>query len=615
MIRQFAAVALTLVFSSGVAASEAPPVDLEALDARLAEIIEAREVVGAGVAVFDLDGVMFARGYGYVDREAGIEAGADTAFRAGSVSKLVTALAAMRLAEAGSLDLDAPLRVIAPEIDFTNRFESEHPVRLAHLLEHTTGWDDIQPQEYRNFPEGTRLADGLADNPRSRTSRWAPGHYASYSNSGAAVMGRVIEIVTGQPFEAAARTLVFEPLGLASASFDQDAPERRIASYHTVEERADFTRIWAAPSGGLSISARDLGEVGRVLLSGGGGLISAQSVARMEHGQTSRAARAEAQRYGLGFFEWRAATGVWTGHGGAIDRAQAEVFYDRASGRGYALLVNTGGRGMPEMRTALRTALGAPEPRPEAEAGWHLPEGAAGMYRIINPRQEMFRIMLDLLQPRRVWQCGGEMCVATGFGGEPRRYTPMGGGHFFMTEEPFRRMSVIAADEGRFELVYDDGESWARSSRVRLLAPPALLVATLLAFAVGVLTLLIWAAARPFGVFRGSNRWRVWIWPSLSVALLGLGAGAFMTLSSGDVLANLAGPSLPGRVFQFATFGFGLLALTGVLAALSARDVRLFARIQAGATSALLALAWGWVAAYGWVGLTLWSYTPRIYGV
>lgn len=614
MIRSFATAMVMLVAFSAMAWPDQPAVDLEALDQRLADIAETRNAVGAGVAVFDADGVMFARGYGHVDREAGTVASADTPFRAGSVSKLVTALATMRLVETGSLDLDTPLRIAAPEIAFTNRFEGEHPVRLSHLLEHTTGWDDIQPQEYRSFPAGTRLADGLADNPRSRTSRWAPGHYASYSNSGAAVMGRVIELVTGQPFEAAARTLVLEPLGLESASFDQDAPERRIASYHDAQERADFTRIWAAPSGGLSISARDLAELGRMLLADGGGFVSAQSIARMEHGQTSRAARAGAQRYGLGLFEWRAATGVWTGHGGAIDRAQAEVFYDRASGRGYALLVNTGGRGMPEMRTALRTALGSPEPQPEAETGWHLPEGAAGVYRIINPRQEMFRIMLDLLQQRRVWQCDGEMCIRTGFGGEPRRYTSMGGGHFFMTEEPFRRMSVIATDGGGFELVYDDGESWARSSWARLLAPPALLIATLLAVAAGVLTLLIWVAGRLLGGFGGSKRWRVWLWPSLSVAALAVGTGAFFALSSGDVLANLAGPSPLGRTFQLGTLVFGPLALIGIWASVRAANVRLFARLQAGLTSALLTLCWGWMAAYGWAGLTLWSYTPAVTG-
>lgn len=165
--------------------------DLAGLDAHLSEIVEAEGVVGASVAVTDAGGVLFARGYGYADREAGLEASADTPMRAGSVSKLVTALAAMRLVEAGALDLGTPLREAAPEIVFTNRFERDAPVRLVHLIEHTTGWDDIQLQEYRSFPVGTTLAEGLADNPASRTSRWAPGLYSSYANSGPAALGRI----------------------------------------------------------------------------------------------------------------------------------------------------------------------------------------------------------------------------------------------------------------------------------------------------------------------------------------------------------------------------------------------------------------------------------------
>ena len=125
------------------------PADFAALEEELAAIVAEHGVVGASVAVSDRDGPVFARGFALADREAGLAASGTTPMRAGSVSKLVTALAAMRLAEAGRLDLEAPLAEIAPDVAFTNRWEEEHPVRLVHLIEHTTGWDDIQLQEYR----------------------------------------------------------------------------------------------------------------------------------------------------------------------------------------------------------------------------------------------------------------------------------------------------------------------------------------------------------------------------------------------------------------------------------------------------------------------------------
>ncbi|MEQ8432994.1 MAG: serine hydrolase domain-containing protein [Oceanicaulis sp.] len=613
MIRTlFTALAGAAALCSG-AAGQAEP-DFAALDARLAGIAADGGVIGAGVAISDADGIVFAAGYGDADREAGIAATPDTPFRAGSVSKLVTALAALRLVEAGALDLDTPLRRAAPEIGFTNRFEAEAPVRLVHLIEHTTGWDDIQLQEYRSFPEGTTLVEGLADNPASRTARWAPGTYASYANSGPAALGRVIEIETDLPFEAAAQALVFDPLGLETASFDQDDPARRAPSYDGEGERGAFTRIWASPSGGLTIGARDLAALGRLMMTGGDGFIEGRTVARMEEAETSRAARAGLTPYGLGVYPSRDATGLWTGHAGAIDSAQAEVFYIRETGYAYALMVNTASPAVREMRAALREALGGTASTPEIISGWSLAQGAAGSYRVVNPRQEMVRGPMDLFEPVTLSECGGALCVARGLGEAPVRYSPMGGGRFFRIDEPVRRLALIAANEGAFELVYEGGETFRQTTALRLAAPVGLWAATLLALFAGLVTALVWSCARPFGVFAGENRWRVWVWPSLSALTLGVGMLAFVLLAMGDVLASFAGPSPGGRVIQLGTAAFGPLALFGLWAAVRARDVRLFARIQAGTTSALLALCWGWMALYGWAGLTPWSYTPGVIG-
>ncbi|MGJ3230672.1 MAG: serine hydrolase domain-containing protein [Oceanicaulis sp.] len=613
MIRTLAAALAALCFHASSAAAQTQSLGA-ALDARLSEIIEAEDVVGAAVVIADAEGVVYARGFGFADREAELNATADTPFRAGSVSKLVTALTAMRLVEAGALDLAMPLDAVAPEIAFTNRFENEAPVRLVHLMEHTTGWDDIQLQEYRSFPAGTTLAEGLADNPASRTARWAPGMYASYANSGPAALGRVIEIETRLAFEDAARALVFEPLDLATASFDQDDPARRFPSYDGEGERGAFTRIWAGPSGGLTIGARDLAELGRVMLAGGEGFIDPRTLARMEQGETSRAARDGLNPYGLGLYTSRDESGVWIGHAGAIDNAQAEVFYSREAGYAYAVMVNTAGTAMRELRAAVRETLAVDGPVLTAEPGWGLPQGAAGTYRIINPRQEMTRPLMDVFEPVSVSQCGAELCVARGLGVDAERYTPLGAGRFFKTDEPFKRLALIQVAGDRYELVYEDGESFRQTTALRLGAPVALWIATLIALFAGLVTVLVWAAARPFGVFAGGHRWRVWLWPSLSAVALGLGMGALMLLSMGDVLANFSGPSLGGRVLQLGTLAFGPLALIGLWAAVRAREVRLFARAQAAVTSALLALCWVWMAIYGWAGLTPWSYTPGVVG-
>lgn len=593
------------------------PADFAALEEELAAIVAEHGVVGASVAVSDRDGPVFARGFALADREAGLAASGTTPMRAGSVSKLVTALAAMRLAEAGRLDLEAPLAEIAPDVAFTNRWEEEHPVRLVHLIEHTTGWDDIQLQEYRSFPAGTSLAEGLADNPGSRTSRYPPGLYHAYANSGPAVLGRVIELETGLAFEEAAERLVFDPLGLETASFEQDEAGSALATYDRAGGRAAFTRIWAAPSGALSIGAADLAAIGRMLLNDGaassGRFLGAAAVARMEAGRASLAGRAGVPHYGLGLYESRDETGVWHGHAGAIDSGQAELFYNRETGLAYALMVNTAGPAMEEMRAAIRRHLGPGAQSPAVAAGWRFPEEAAGTYRIVNPRQEMIRAVMDLFEPVRVTDCGDALCLARGPGAGPVRYRPMGGGRYFREDAPQTRLALIDGPHG-LTLVYEDGEAFARTSGWRMTGPLVLWIAVLAALLAAIVSLLVWCAARPFGGFEGSHRWRVWLWPSLSVLALGTGLGALMAGVSGDVLANFAGPSLTGRLIQLGTLIFGPLAAAGVWAALRAPGVSRFARIQAGSTSALLLAAWAWMALYGWAGLTPWRYAPNVFG-
>lgn len=588
-----------------------------ALEAELERIVAEHRVVGASVAVTDRNDLVFARGFGEADREAGRPATPDTPMRAGSVSKLVTALAAMRLAETGRLDLDTPLAAIAPDIAFTNRWEGEHPVRIVHLLEHTTGWDDIQLSEYRSFPAGTTLAQGLADNPKSRTSRYRPGLYHAYANSGAAALGRAIEIETGLAFEQAAEALVFEPLGLASASFEQDSPQLEFPTYTGDGERSQFTRIWAAPSGALSIGAADLAAIGRILMNdgatGAGQFLSERTIERMEAGEASLAAQAGLAHYGLGLYASRDGTGLWVGHAGAIDSGQAELFYNRETGLAYALMVNTAGPGLREMRAAIRSHLGPGAASPPVQAGWQMPAGAAGTYRIVNPRQEMIRAVMDLFEPVRISDCGDALCLARGPGAEPVRYLPMGGDRYFSEDAPETRLALIEGPHGA-SLVYEDGEAFARTSAWRMAAPLMLWIGVLVFVTAGLVSLLVWAVARPFGKFSNTHRWRVWLWPSLSVVALATGLGALMAGVSGDVLANFAGPSLIGRLIQLGTLTFGPLAAVGIWAAFRAPQVSRFARFQAGTTSTLLVLAWAWMALYGWAGLTPWSYAPRVFG-
>ena len=145
------------------------------LDARLAQIFKERKIPGATVAIVENGEITFAKGYGFADVAKKIPATADTPFRAGSISKSFTSIAVMTLVEQKKLALDAPLTSIVPDVHFVNQWESTDPVRLVHLLEHTTGWPDISTRVLAQDGKGWTTIQGLQFTEREFVSRWQPG--------------------------------------------------------------------------------------------------------------------------------------------------------------------------------------------------------------------------------------------------------------------------------------------------------------------------------------------------------------------------------------------------------------------------------------------------------
>ncbi|MBT8049765.1 MAG: beta-lactamase family protein, partial [Gammaproteobacteria bacterium] len=124
------------------------PASVDELKIRIAQLLEEHDVPSVGIALVDADGEDWVGSLGLADREREVPADADTLYRIGSTSKMFVALAVLRLLEQGRLSLDDRLVDLAPEIEFENPWAATDPVRLVHLLEHTTGWDDIHLPEF-----------------------------------------------------------------------------------------------------------------------------------------------------------------------------------------------------------------------------------------------------------------------------------------------------------------------------------------------------------------------------------------------------------------------------------------------------------------------------------
>src|SRR5260370_5269053 len=192
------------------------PETLEELQKAMKDVLDKEHVPGAGVALVANGEVLWCGGIGEADIAAKRAVNCDTEFRVGSISKTFVALALLKLQEEGRINLYAWLKDVAPEILFKNRWEATHPVRIVNLLEHTAGFDDMEPSEVYNvrdrydFP----LLDVFKRFRKPQSVRWSPGTRMSYSNPGNAIAGYLIEKITGKPFDQYIREAFLRPMGM-----------------------------------------------------------------------------------------------------------------------------------------------------------------------------------------------------------------------------------------------------------------------------------------------------------------------------------------------------------------------------------------------------------------
>jgi CubicO group peptidase (beta-lactamase class C family) len=173
--------------------------------------------VFSGVVVIARDGnPVFAQAYGYADRERKIPNTLETPFLVGSVNKLFTGLAIGQLVEQGKLSYDDPLSKFLP--DFPDP-ESAKKIQIKHLLSHTSGLPrEGSPIDSSSIDHQTTVR-AMVDAFERKPLASDPGTNMVYSNMGFVLLGRVIEIVTGQDYYDYMQKNVFAPAGATTASF------------------------------------------------------------------------------------------------------------------------------------------------------------------------------------------------------------------------------------------------------------------------------------------------------------------------------------------------------------------------------------------------------------
>ena len=280
----------------------------------------------------------------------------DVQYRLGSITKTVTAVAVMRLRDAGRLGLGDPLERHLPGTPFGDR-------TVGQLLAHVAGVRAETPGEWWERTPGPAW-DELAPTLRDTDAPHAPGRRFHYSNLGYGVLGELVARLRGRPWADVVRDEVLLPLGMVRTT---PRPDGRAAQGWAVHPWADVLQPEPehdagalAAAGQLWATLADLGRFAAFLLGDTADVLDPATVEEMAEPAAVDASSDGWLSYGLGLQVVRVADATLVGHGGSMPGFLAGVMVERSAGLGAVGLANatTGWDAalLPDLLTTVRTA-------------------------------------------------------------------------------------------------------------------------------------------------------------------------------------------------------------------------------------------------------------------
>jgi CubicO group peptidase (beta-lactamase class C family) len=319
-----------------------------AIAASMQKMIDAGEIPGAVTVVATRSGISHLGVTGHADADKKRPLKKNSIFWIASMTKPITAAAILMLQDEGKLSVDDPVSKYVPELKTPG-------MTLKHLLTHTSGMGEATADEMK---AARTLAD-LIPAYASKKPYFAPGEQWRYCQSGINTLGRIVEIVSKEPFEVFLEKRFFKPLGMKDSTFFPRAkqlprvvaPARRTGDKLVSEPVSSLTERFRYPAanGGLFSTASDYARFARMLLNGGEldgkRYLSAKAVEQMSSPQTGalKAGFIPGHAWGLSVGVVREPQGQTAmskpgtfGHGGAFG---TQAWIDPQSGVALILMV------------------------------------------------------------------------------------------------------------------------------------------------------------------------------------------------------------------------------------------------------------------------------------
>jgi serine beta-lactamase-like protein LACTB, mitochondrial len=323
---------------------------IERIEAAITAAMSQKGIPGLSIAIVMDDQLRWQRGYGTADLENFVPAKASTVYRIASVTKSLTAVAAMQLAEKGALDLRAPVQKYAPSFP-----AKPFPITTRQLLAHLSGIRNYRREEGERTAHYDSLIDALSifkDEPLEHE----PGTRYTYSVFGYTLLGVVIEGASGMTYPDYMRERIFKPAGMEHTFVDDlyALIPNRARGYHPkvygkfngeVRNASLMDSSYKIPAGGFVSTAEDMARFAIAVQNGV--LIKPETFAQMTRSGTTR--DGQDTGYGYGWYvehrEGRTPDGsVW--HGGVQQGFTSDLWILPKKHFALVILTNLEGGGM-----------------------------------------------------------------------------------------------------------------------------------------------------------------------------------------------------------------------------------------------------------------------------
>jgi CubicO group peptidase (beta-lactamase class C family) len=223
---------------------------------------------GISLAIVYDQEIVWSRGYGFADLERRIPATSETLYRIGSISKVFTSIAVLKLCDEGKLRLDDNVDMFLPWFQPENKYTDVPPITVRHLLTHTSGLPGESTSPYWStfeFPSSEEIADGI----RSQELVLPTQSRFKYSNLGFVMAGQLVAVVANTSYGQFVREQILEPLSMSETYSDlPDEAQPRLATGYGRRMPDGTRRVLPysemrgiTPAAGFSATVNDLARL------------------------------------------------------------------------------------------------------------------------------------------------------------------------------------------------------------------------------------------------------------------------------------------------------------------------------------------------------------------